>query len=77
MVYDDRVITAATNLGFRLQGNAWFSSIGVSEENGKTILIVYLRKRPKVHDDPIPKTWDGIPVRLSEIGKVRSLQFRA
>jgi hypothetical protein len=73
MAFNEKTIYAATNLGDRLQGNPWFSSVGVAEEEDRPVLIVYLRRKSKAIDGLIPHVWEGIPVRLREIGKISSL----
>lgn len=73
MAFNEETIYAATNLGDRLQGNTWFSSVGLAEEQDKPVLIVYLRRKSKAIDSLIPPVWEGIPVRSREIGKISSL----
>ena len=58
-------------LGQSLREKSWYSSVGISEEGGHAVLIVYLRKPPGQDGDSIPKQWDGLPVRSKRIGKLR------
>lgn len=76
MAFDEKTIYAATNLGSSLQGKPWFSSVGVAEEENHPVLIVYLRRKSKAIDNLIPHIWEGIPVRLREIGRVSPLVAR-
>jgi hypothetical protein len=75
MVFDDHTICAATNLAARLQGKPWFSSVGMAEEGNNPVLIIYLTRKPKVIE--IPPFWEGIPIRIQEIGKVRTSSYSA
>lgn len=71
MAFDEKILRAARNLGFGLQGKPWFSNVGVAEEGEHLVLVVYLTRKPKNIAALIPEVWDGIPVRCREIGKVR------
>ena len=70
---DEKTLRAATNLGSDLEGKPWFSNVGLAEEESLPVLVVYLKRKPKNLDTAIPQTWEGIPVRLKEIGKVRPI----
>lgn len=73
MVFDQNTIYAANSLGSRLQSKPWFSRVGVSEEEERPVLIVYLARKPKNEDNDVPETWHGIPVRLRKMGKLKNL----
>lgn len=73
MAFDEKTIRAATNLGSDLAGKPWFSNVGIAEEENHPVLVVYLTRKPKNMDTVIPQVWEGIPVRLREIGKARPL----
>ncbi|MDD5035216.1 MAG: hypothetical protein PHE55_10690 [Methylococcaceae bacterium] len=73
MAFDEKTLRAATNLGSDLAGKPWFLNVGIAEEENHPVLIVYLKRKPKKMDAAIPQIWEGIPVRLRQIGKARSL----
>jgi hypothetical protein len=71
MVFDEHVKASAIRLGQALREKPWFSSVGVSEEAGRPVFILYLRSAPGPERDSIPKEWDGFAVRTERLGKLR------
>jgi hypothetical protein len=71
MVFDEQMKASAVRLGQALSDKPWFSSVGLSEEAGVPVFIVYLRSASKKEYDSIPKQWDGYAVRAKWIGKLR------
>jgi len=64
-------IEAAIKLGSSLSINTWYSGVGISEENGSSVLGVFSnRKMDEAEKTVIPNTWDNLEVRLQIIGKV-------
>ena len=73
MEFDEKTRQAAIRLGQNLSGNAWYASVGIGEEAGQEVLIVYLRRLPPNGGKGIPQEWEGLPVRLQHLGKVVAL----
>ena len=71
MVFDEQIKASAIRLGQLLSDKPWFSSVGLSEESGLPVFIIYLRNAPGSDRDSIPKQWDGFTVRAKRIGKMR------
>ena len=71
MVFDEQTIASAIRLGQVLHDKPWFSSVGLSEEHGRPVFIIYLHRAPGPERDSIPKQWDGFSVRTERIGKLR------
>jgi hypothetical protein len=71
MVFDKDIKASALRLGQIFQDKPWYSSVGISEENGSAVFIVYLLRAPGRDRDSIPKEWEGYPVRTERIGKLR------
>ena len=69
MAFDEATKSAAVRLGVALRNLPYVSNVGIAEDDGSSILIVYVRRLPK-KDGSIPKTWEGIPVQVRRIGKV-------
>lgn len=69
MAFDEQTKQAATRLAQQLAGKPWVFSVGVSEEEGKPVIIVYLKSRnPR---SSVPEDREGLPVRTEYIGQVR------
>jgi hypothetical protein len=73
MAIDEKTRPAAIRFGQTLSGNPWYSSVGITENTGHEVLIVYFRRLPPNGGKGIPKEWEGIPVRLQSIGKAVAL----
>jgi hypothetical protein len=71
MVFDKHIKASAMRLGEVLHDKPWFSSVGISEENGSLTFIIYLRSAPGRDRNSIPKEWEGYSVRTERIGKLR------
>ena len=69
MAFDETTKLAAIHLGQRLGGVPGYLSVGITEEGGKPLLIVYSRRAlPK--SMTVPELWEGLKVRVQRIGKV-------
>ena len=74
MAVDEPTRNAALRLGESLSMSSDYSSVGISEENSRPILIVYLRRNlRKSKPQRIPNDWEGIPVRVQSVGSLRPL----
>lgn len=71
MVFGKDIEASARRFGKVFHDKPWFSSIGISEENGTPVFIVYLRSAPGRDRNSIPKDWEGYSVRTERIGKLR------
>ena len=69
MAFDEPTKSAAVQLRINLRLLPYVEGVGIGDERGQPILIVYVRRLPKKHDN-VPQTWDNLPVRLRLIGKV-------
>ena len=69
MVFDEVTKSAAVSLGAVLGPLPYIPSVGIGREHGRPILIVYLRRSPK-RGNSIPDTWEGLPVRVRNIGRL-------
>lgn len=74
MEFDETTKQAAIRLGQRLSGKPWYSSVGIAEEAGAPLLIVYSRRRLPKGETSVPELWDGLPVRVQQVGKVVPVQ---
>ena len=70
MVFDDKTKESANRLWEEFKGKPWFSSVGLGEEEGQPVLIVYLRRSAGNEQKRVPGSWDNIPVRVQTIGRV-------
>src|SRR5438093_9836023 len=70
MAFDEQTRQAAIRLGQELSGKPWFSSVGIGEEAGRPVLIIYLRRLPPKAERTFPQSYEGIPVRAKHIGNV-------
>ncbi len=57
-------------LGKHLSGKAWYSGVGVAEEDEETVLVIYSRRRLPKNDADVPQSWEGLAVRVQQIGKI-------
>lgn len=48
----------------------WLNFIGVGEADGRPCIYIYVNKK-KVPRSEIPELWEGIPVKMRYIGKIR------
>jgi hypothetical protein len=71
MVFDKDIKASAVRLGKVFHDKPWYSSVGISEENGSPVFIVYLRSAPGKDRNSIPKEWEGCSVRTERIGKLK------
>jgi hypothetical protein len=71
MAFDEKVKVAAFQLGKRLDAKPWFWNVGISEEEGHPVLIVYLKDNASAAAKIVPKEWQGMTVRMKRIGKLR------
>ena len=63
MALDPQVRAAALHLGGQLQGESWFSSVGIGEDNGAPVLIIYARRKlPERSVKTLPESWEHFPV---------------
>ena len=70
MAFDETTKLAAIHLGQRLGGMSWYSSVGITEEDGMPLLIIYSRRALPKSSMTVPELWEGIKVRVQRIGKV-------
>jgi hypothetical protein len=68
MAFDDQTKQAAIRLGQAFGRKPWYSSIGISSEKGRPVLIIYTSRR--AGRSQVPASWEGIPVRLQHIGRL-------
>jgi hypothetical protein len=71
MAFSEETKQAARHLNSRFSGQPWLSSVGITEEAGRPVLLVYLSKHVSKSQSGIPDIWEGVPVRTQYIGKVR------
>ena len=71
MAFSEQTKQAARRLNSKFNGQPWFSSVGISEEAGTIILLVYLSKHVSRGQAGIPDLWEGVPVRIQYMGRVR------
>lgn len=62
---------AASTLYDSLSRNQWLVSVGVSEEGGRQLLVVYTNRRPSISRTLVPNEWEGYPVALRQLGQIR------
>lgn len=71
MAFDERAKQAAKRLANTLAVWSSGSSVGISDESGRTVLVVHLEtSRPS---SSIPKEWEGYPVRTDYVGRTKPL----
>ena len=71
MASDPKLIQAARSLGSELSGYAWFSSVGVGEEDGHPVLVLYLSKPLQAKTiKTLPSQWQQLPVKVKHLGKL-------
>ena len=70
MSFDEATRQAAVRLGKTLSGKPWYSSVGITDQSGAPALIVYSRGRLPKGDTSVPESWDGLPVRIQQLGMV-------
>jgi hypothetical protein len=70
MAFEEHTKQAAVRLGQRLSGKPWYSGVGVSEEGQRTVLIIYSRRRLPRGDRDVPQSWEGLAVRVQQIGNI-------
>ena len=68
MAFDDRTKRAAIRLGEALARNPWYSSVGISTDKGRPVLIIYTSRR--IGRGKVPDSWEGIPVRPQHVGRL-------
>ena len=61
MAFDEGTKSAAMRLGSALGSLPFFQSVGIGNERGRPILIVYVRRASR-KGDGIPSIWEGLPV---------------
>ena len=62
---------AASSLAEALQPIATVSSVGIGEEGGHPILLVYTSRQLKAGElRALPSHWENFPVRARNMGKV-------
>lgn len=62
---------AASTLYDLLSRNQWLVSVGVSEEDGRQLLVVYTNRRSSISRTLVPHEWEGYPVVLRQLGQIR------
>lgn len=74
---DIELCSAAFHLGAHLNSKQfnnkrpWLSSIGIAGEAGNKVFVVYTNEKLPVRlKKLIPEIWEGVPVRIQEIGVV-------
>jgi cellobiose phosphorylase len=70
MASEERAKQAAIRLGQRLSGKPWYSGVGISREHMAPVLIVYSRRKATTGDPDVPRSWEGMDVRVRQIGKI-------
>jgi type I restriction enzyme, R subunit len=76
MAFDEQIKQAAIRLGKDLSGNSWYSSVGIGEDAGHPVLIIYLRRPTPKALSSLPHVWEGIQVRAEHMGKIVPAQPR-
>ena len=67
MEYED-VRQSAMTLDEELRRFPWLRFVGIGEENGEAVFIVYVSKRSLKAITPlVPKVWEGVPVVVRHI----------
>lgn len=62
---------AASTLYDLLSRHQWLVSVGVSEEGGRQLLVVYTNRRPSSSHALVPQEWEGYRVALRQLGQIR------
>jgi hypothetical protein len=71
MASDPKLIQAARSLGSGLRGRAWLSSVGIGEEDGHPVLVLYLSKQLQAKAiKALPSQWQQLPVKVQHLGKL-------
>jgi len=71
MAFDPKLIQAARSLGSELSGRAWLSSVGIGEEDGHPVLVLYLSKPLQAKAiEALPSQWQQLPVKVQLLGKL-------
>lgn len=62
---------AAVSLKRELGDRGWLSSVGVAEESGGPVLVIYLsRPVPAKVLGALPRMWEQLPVVVRQMGKL-------
>lgn len=71
MEFDPKLRQAAVSLKRELGDRAWLSSVGVAEESGHPVLVLYLSRpvQAKVLG-MLPGEWEQLPVMVRQMGKL-------
>lgn len=71
MEFDPRLRQAALSLKRELGDRAWLSSVGVAEEAGHPVLVLYLARPVQAKAlRMLPSEWDHLPVMVRQMGKL-------
>jgi len=71
MAFDPKLIQAARSLGSELSGRAWLSSVGIGEEDGHPVLVLYLSKPLQAKAiKALLRQWQQLPVKVQLLGKL-------
>jgi hypothetical protein len=71
MEFNEQVKDAAKRLANKLSLLFSGPHVGIANENGRTVLVVYLSNRR--HKRDIPQEWEGYPVRIDYAGRFNPL----
>ena len=71
MAFSEETKQAARRLNSRFSGQPWLSSVGITEEAGRPVLLVYLSKHVSKGQSGLPDVWEGFPVHTQYMGRVR------
>lgn len=71
MEFDPKLRQAAVSLKRELEDRAWLSSVGVAEESGHPVLVIYLSRPVQAKAlGALPSVWEHLPVMVRQMGKL-------
>ena len=71
MEFDSTLRKAAVSLGAALCDRPWLSSVGVGEDSGRPVLVLYLSKPvPLKVLQLLPSEWNHFPIMVRQMGKL-------
>jgi hypothetical protein len=71
MEFDPKLRQAAVSLGRELGDRVWVSSVGVAEQSGHPVLVLYLSRPVQAKAlSMLPSEWEHLPVMVRQMGKL-------